>query len=230
MESQYLTKGKQLCEQGKFEQAIAVFETGLTETPDNIDLLYNLSKASALHSDYERALKCLEAILNNKPEDANIISERAVVFHQLGQNQAALKDLDKAVILEPDNPFRYSSRAWVRAKAGDVKGAISDYEKAVGLDPEDAIAYNNMGLLQEQLGYKEKAKKSFGKSDQLIDYVSPEQKTHIDAIPYPVSNEEMVRAEKMNFPHVISVMKKLISSRQARRDFISFLKRTVLGN
>jgi tetratricopeptide (TPR) repeat protein len=40
---------------------------------------------------------------------------------------------------------------------GDIKGAIEDYEKTISLDPDDAIAYNNLGLLQEQLGYKEKS-------------------------------------------------------------------------
>lgn len=42
---------------------------------------------------------------------------------------------------------------------GDTEAAILDYEKAIKLDPEDAVSYNNIGLLQEKLGYKQKAQK-----------------------------------------------------------------------
>ena len=50
-----------------------------------------------------------------------------------------------------------------------LRGAIVDYQKAINLDPEDSIAHNNLGLLQEKLGYKEKAKKNYERADQLAD-------------------------------------------------------------
>ena len=75
--------------------------------------------------------------------------------------------MDYALGLEPNNPYRYSSRAYIKDWIGDIKGAIADYEVAVKLDPEDSIAYNNLGLLQEKLGYVDKAKSNYKRADQI---------------------------------------------------------------
>lgn len=117
---------------------------------------------------HEQALTILNKLVAESPKNADYISERGVVQFHLGNMDAALKDMDQAVVLQPHKSYRYSSRAYIRGHAGMTKKAIDDYQKAIELDPEDAVAHNNLGLLEEKLGYEEKAKRRFAIADALV--------------------------------------------------------------
>ena len=105
--------------------------------------------------------------LTASPSNPDIYNDRAVCYFHQGRKRDALADLDYAVQLQPNYGYRYASRAYLKSALKDIDGAIADYQKAVELDPEDAIALNNLGLLEEQLGYMQKAQERFTQADAL---------------------------------------------------------------
>jgi tetratricopeptide (TPR) repeat protein len=180
---------------------------------------YNLM----LEKDYQQALKIFDDLIYLFPNEANLLSDRGVIFIHLNKKEEALKDFDQAVFLEDSYGYRYASRAYARDFFGDTEAAIFDYEKAIKLDPEDAVSYNNIGLLQEKLGYQQKAQKNFEVADAI-------SKTHEEILipPPPVSENEMPKVQEetsIKNKSFFSEFLKVFKSKKQFREFIGFIKK-----
>ena len=180
---------------------------------------YNLM----LEKDYQQALKIFVDLIYLFPNEANLFSDRGVIFIHQNKKVAALQDFDQAVFLEASYGYRYASRAYARDFFGDTEAAILDYEKAIELDPEDAVSYNNIGLLQEKLGYKQKAQKNF----ELADEISKEQEDNfIKQTPISENNapeiQEESRIKKKSF---FKEFFKILQSKKQFKEFLSFVKK-----
>ena len=180
---------------------------------------YNLM----LEKDYQQALKIFDDLIYLFPNEANLLSDRGVIFIHLNKKEEALQDFDQAVFLEDTYGYRYASRAYARDFFGDTKAAILDYEKAIELDPEDAVSYNNIGLLQEKLGYKQKAQKNF----ELADEISKDQKDNLISPPPVLENEVPKVQEESSIKNksFFSEFLKVFKSKKQFREFIGFIKK-----
>ena len=180
---------------------------------------YNLM----LEKDYQQALKIFDDLIYLFPNEANLLSDRGVIFIHLNKKEEALKDFDQAVFLEDSYGYRYASRAYARDFFGDTEAAIFDYEKAIKLDPEDAVSYNNIGLLQEKLGYKQKAQKNF----ELADEISKDQKDNLISQPAVLKNEAPKVQEESSIKNksFFSEFLKVFKSKKQFREFIGFIKK-----
>jgi tetratricopeptide (TPR) repeat protein len=180
---------------------------------------YNLM----LEKNYKQALKIFDDLIYLFPNEANLLSDRGVIFIHQNKKEAALKDFDQAVFLENTYGYRYASRAYARDFFGDTEAAILDYEKAIKLDPEDAVSYNNIGLLQEKLGYKQKAQKNF----ELADEISKEQEENfIKQTPISENNAPKIKEESgIQKKSFFSEFLKVFKSKKQFKEFIGFIKK-----
>ena len=180
---------------------------------------YNLM----LEKDYQQALKIFDDLIYLFPNEANLLSDRGVIFIHLNKKEEALQDFDQAVFLEDSYGYRYASRAYARDFFGDTEAAILDYEKAIKLDPEDAVSHNNIGLLQEKLGYKQKAQKNF----ELADEISKDQKDNLISPPPVLENEVPKVQEESSIKNksFFSEFLKVFKSKKQFREFIGFIKK-----
>jgi tetratricopeptide (TPR) repeat protein len=161
------------------------------------------------------------------PDYADFIFEKGVILFHAGKKGLALMEMDKAVSLEPENPYRYAGRAYIKDGLGDIHGAIADYETAIRLDPEDSVSHNNLGLLQEKLGWKEKADRNFNRADSLAQkqelfqfIVEQKEQTEPTSAPSQTADPEPESSEG-----ITSVMKKVFTDEGMRREFFQFLKK-----
>lgn len=174
---------------------------------------------------YDKALSILNKLIKKEPNNADFFSERGVVYYHLEQAENSINDMNKAADLEAENPYRYSSRAFIRDWMGDLHGAISDYEKTIEMDPDDAIAQNNLGMLQEKLGYKEKANDYYKRADKLSN-IEKSMFNKMDSIEKggerkpPPKKEALPKEKKSTW----SIIKSVFSSREQRREFVRFIK------
>ena len=180
---------------------------------------YNLM----LEKDYQQALKIFDDLIYLFPNEANLLSDRGVIFIHLNKKEEALKDFDQAVFLENSYGYRYASRAYARDFFGDTEAAILDYEKAIKLDPEDAVSYNNIGLLQEKLGYQQKAQKNYDVADEI-------SKTHEEILippPPDLENQEPKVQEESSIKNksFFSEFLKVFKSKKQFSEFIGFIKK-----
>ena len=131
--------------------------------------------------------------------------------------------MDEAVRLQPLKPYRYSSRAYIRGHFKLTQEAIADYEKAIELDPEDAVAQNNLGMLQEQLGYKNEAKKRFEIADDLMENPKGNTDVGIQGEPLEARNIQREINEAKKNESLWNELKSL-KSKEGRASFGKFVK------
>lgn len=173
--------------------------------------------SSLVSSDqFSEALNFANSLLLNQPQQrADWLGLSAVAKFHL-KDIACLKDFDETILLEPNNAYRYSSRAYALDALGDTAAAIEDYLKAVELDPEDYIAFNNLGLLQEKMGRKSNAKKSFDASDELMGLSKKMERKFPDTNLQSQINKEKAES-KWTF------MKSMLSSKTSWKEFLHFM-------
>lgn len=174
MSQEKFLKGKEHFGNREFDLAIPYLNEVLNHEHNHVQALY-FRAVSLRHTDQlELSLADLNKAVSLQPNDPDLVSERGVAHIHLKDGDSALIDMEKALILD-ERSFRYSTRAFVKTMRKDYDGAIADYEKAIELDPKDEVAYNNLSLVQEKLGWKEKAAKNAKKADELALINRPDQ-------------------------------------------------------
>ncbi len=177
-----------------------------------------------LNEALESINKCLEIV----PEQTDALSQRGVIYFHLQKEDLALMDMDRAVSLDKTNAYRYSSRAYIRAAYKDIEGAEQDYLKAIELDPKDEIAYNNYGLLLENRGHVELAKKHYTKADELAGIKPIEQRAK-EAREKNTTNKKQIKTEeevieKKDGHPIGETVKSVFTKKSAFIEFLAFIK------
>ena len=149
-----------------------------------------------------------------------------MALHLNNLDDEALAQFNLALSLEPQNPYRYASRAFYYDRIGKLEESIKDYEKTIELDPEDAIALNNKGLVEEKLGYQEKAKKSFDRSNKIMRY-DPAKSSAFEDAKTQANNAQSTSSnpttETSQFENKWDVAKSIFT-KDGFKDFLKFSK------
>jgi tetratricopeptide (TPR) repeat protein len=213
-------KGVECCENAEFEQGVKYFDKALAKDSQHTLALHNRARALSRIGKLKLALVDFKALTVQFPQNASFLADYAVALHLDSQNEQAALLFEQALALEPTNPYRYASRAYFKDRTGDFEGAIQDYEKAIELDPEDAIALNNKGLIEEKLGYKERANKSFDKSNSLVGYNPSEKAKEKHSAP----NFSQVQKPSSKEQNKRWAIIKSVFTKEGFKDFASFTK------
>lgn len=123
---------------GKYEAAIASFDTALTGS----DL-----------ADVNRA---------------NILNDRGVAKWRLAKTKEAIADFNKSIELFSDYAIVYNNRGNALLDLGEFEQAVIDFSRAIELAPGYGAAFNNRGNALLSLGRGEEALKDFRKAVQLM--------------------------------------------------------------
>ncbi|MCB0497617.1 MAG: tetratricopeptide repeat protein [Cyclobacteriaceae bacterium] len=217
-----MDKFQELIKEGEYEEAVAGLKQILQNDQYNTEAMVWLAKALFKLEVYDEAITNYNTLINLLPAEADLYSDRGLCYHMAGDHKTALEDFDKAVSLEPENAYRYSCRAFVKGYYKDYQGALEDYNKAIELDPEDAIAYNNKGILEEQMGYAEEAKRSYDRSNEIQGIDLDKELAKINTaealeITLPQSKEK-----KLTFKSYLTTLK-YIFTKEGFKDFFKFL-------
>lgn len=177
------------------------------------------------NENFQAALLQFSISLETHADAPDIYHDRALCFLKMDRPQLALDDLNKALSLQPQHGYRYSSRAYVKAYLKDLDGAIEDYRKAITLDPQDAISMNNLGLLEEQFGRTNAAKKLFAEADELSKILHDNKidRPVTEPVNYPEMSAEESASDKPK--STWNVISEVFSNSEERREFIKFLKK-----
>jgi tetratricopeptide (TPR) repeat protein len=228
--------------EGSYEEAETMFVLLAAQEPSlRPPIFCERARMEVRRGNTARALELIDLADELAPDSAEIIFEKGVILFHAGKKGLALLCMDRAVGLEPENPYRYAGRAYIRDGLGDIHGAIADYETALRLDPDDSVSHNNLGMLQEKLGWKEKADRHYRQADRLSD----DQELFSFFIDGKKQSESEKQSEGEREKHsesesgtekhsesgsengdlgMFSVMKKVFTDEDIRRDFFQFMK------
>lgn len=141
---------------GKLQQAIAVFNKGISISPNHPLFYSNLSSVYRLQNNPSQALLCVQKAI----ELGGGIKDYIVLIELYKLQQQFQKALETAIEATLKFPAEYEAHLslgnfFVLHKAFDK--AIQPYLNAINLSPTNTQAYNNIGVVYKELGENEKA-------------------------------------------------------------------------
>ncbi len=155
----FLSKEQIFRTEKKLREAKLVLDEGLTQFPDNLELLYARGLVAAqleLVAVHEQDMRRL---LEKDPTNAHALNALGYTLaDQTQRYQEALELIDQALKLKPDDPFIMDSMGWVHYRLGNHELAIEYLEKALE-KREDAEIAAHLGEVLWVTGDKTRAEK-----------------------------------------------------------------------
>ncbi|NIJ39803.1 tetratricopeptide (TPR) repeat protein [Parvibaculum indicum] len=186
--------GARAIEQGKYGQAISLFEEAISSGALNehgLALAHHhrgiaeqkLGQPAAAIADYSKAIAgnaLPEAVL------ARAHYNRGIAYSQLGEDAKAEADYRETVKLVPSYGAAYHNLANIERRRGNQKAAISNYTKALEYMSGDArkYAFHGRGLSYEAEGGKSQAKADYEAALEIDNDFAP-AKTELAALNRP---------------------------------------------
>jgi tetratricopeptide (TPR) repeat protein len=84
-----------------FEKAVTLYKESLIESPEDIDVYYNLGKVYSKTGDYEKAINAYKKIIEITPNDIEVLTMLGESYKKNGDNEEALKYFKQATDIDP---------------------------------------------------------------------------------------------------------------------------------
>ena len=170
-------KGISLAKEGKYEEAIALYDHAL-ELDDDSCVETMMNKCLALHNleRYHEACMCIADALELDPSYVNkftedYLTDEANSYYSYNCNEGLFLDCPDASITWPY--MRSIHVRWLYEhgyalyNSGKSKESIKYFDKAIKLDPDNADVWEAKGNALDKLDKSEEAQKCYGKAKQL---------------------------------------------------------------
>ena len=130
--------------QGRFEEALASYDTALAVQSD-FALLYYRGVALRALKRSDEALACFDAALRHNPDSAEAWNARGNALNDLNHPPEALASFDRALAINPDLSEAQYNRAMSLNLLRRFDEALAAYNRALDLNPDFTQALNNRG-------------------------------------------------------------------------------------
>lgn len=114
----YYNRGLAYHHEGRYDQAIADYDSAIEFNPDIAELYLNRGSAHELQGQYEQAIADDDAALRLRPDEAAAYRNRGFNRFALGNFAAAAADFERTVKLDPSDPYGVLWLHLVRGKLG----------------------------------------------------------------------------------------------------------------
>jgi tetratricopeptide (TPR) repeat protein len=136
-----VARAKQLFDDGKFKESVALLNTYLSAHPADATALVARGDDYQALGNQEAAIGDYSAALAINGQYAYAWASRCDSYHSIDQNQRARSDCDKAIALDPKMAYAYRVRALVELGEDDAQGALADANRALALQPNSPNAF-----------------------------------------------------------------------------------------
>lgn len=169
-------QGDQLSSQGRYRDAIRLYNTAIAQHADYGRAYLNRGIAYDQLKEYDRALEDFNQAIKLCAADDQYRKEyfynRGMCFYRLKRYDEAVKDYTEALKSAPEDPSFYGLRGRSYRELNKFDEALSDFEKSISLhqDPdEQASSLVHRGLTYKKMNEPDKALSDFTRSIELFE-------------------------------------------------------------
>ncbi len=137
--------GRQLFRQGKYAEAIQVFEQALQADPDQADIHDAIATAYFVVKQYDKAVEHFTRVTQLQPKDAKAYINLGAVYNRKEEFQKAADILKKAMTRDGKAVEAYYNLGIAYRGLKQPAMAINSYKEAIKLNPHMLDAMQNMG-------------------------------------------------------------------------------------
>lgn len=127
--------------EGKFDEAIKLFDEAQMLDPENINYPYEMAYAYISKKEYKEALSILEKLLNHKDVHAKVYQALGNVYDYQGNAKKAIEVYEKGIKKFPNSGEIYLELGNMKIAEKDYGKALSYYEKGIEVDPKFSSNY-----------------------------------------------------------------------------------------
>ncbi|XAH22468.1 tetratricopeptide repeat protein [Xylophilus sp. GW821-FHT01B05] len=149
------------------QQAYTLLAQGLTKTPEDADLRYDLAMSAEKLGRPDEMERLLRQVIEQKPDYYHAYNALGYSLADRGQRLPEARELiKKALEFAPNDPFITDSLGWVEFRAGNREEAARILEGAFKARPDPEIAAH-LGEVLWSLGRQDQAKSIWKQGLQL---------------------------------------------------------------
>jgi tetratricopeptide (TPR) repeat protein len=148
-------------QQGRREQAVALFRRAAATARDSADIQTDLGVIFANLDQPEEAIACFEKALVANPDHAETHNLLGNALHALGRSQEAITHHAQALAINPDFAQAHCDLGVVFAALHRRDAAMACYRRALVLKPDHAEAHCHLGDVLAGLGRRDEAVSHF---------------------------------------------------------------------
>ncbi|ABL65857.1 O-linked N-acetylglucosamine transferase family protein [Chlorobium phaeobacteroides] len=163
-ESVKLQRALKLHQEGRLDEAEALYREILSFSPEHFDALQLSATIAAQRHDSENALVLFDQALAIKPDHARSLNNRGIALQELKRYEEALASYERAIAVKPDFIEPYSNRGNTLQELKRYEEALACYDSAIALKPDYAEPYYNQGNALLELKRDEDAVRSYEKA------------------------------------------------------------------
>ncbi|XP_006658223.1 suppressor of RPS4-RLD 1 [Oryza brachyantha] len=152
-----LSRGIAQVNEGRYDQAISIFDQILRETPTYPEALIGRGTAYAFQRELDSAISDFTKAIQSNPSAGEAWKRRGQARAALGEFTEAVEDLTKALEFEPNSPDILHERGIVNFKFKDYNAAFEDLSTCVKRDKKNSSAHTYLGLTLSALGEYKRA-------------------------------------------------------------------------
>ncbi|KQX98443.1 hypothetical protein ASD28_15250 [Massilia sp. Root133] len=150
--SNLLGQAVRLHQQGRLEQAQALYRRVLDLDPRQFDALHLLGVIERQRGHPGRAVELIEEALRIDPQQARAHCNLGAALQDLGRTDAALANYEAALRLDPGYALAWDNRGNTLRRLGRLADALDSYERALGIAPALADAWCHRAIALHDLG------------------------------------------------------------------------------
>lgn len=152
-----LNDGIALQQQGRFEQAIAVFADILKVQPQNFDAVHLLGVVADQIKNHQLAADLIAQAIAINPKVAEPYFNRGNALASLNRLDEAIASYDKAIDINRRYVDAHCNRGIALQRLGRLEAAIASYDKAIRFKTGHVQAQQNRAIALQELGRYEEA-------------------------------------------------------------------------
>jgi len=149
------------------EVALQIYTNLAQEYPENISLLYGLSKSLHLSNDDHGALEILETYLIHSPSDIGAILLKGEIQSNLHDNISAIRTFGVALEIEPKNPKTLSNLGVVMMRLNNMTAALKYLDKVLEINPNSMSDLRRKAQVLYSMSEVAKARECFYQAFEL---------------------------------------------------------------
>jgi lipoprotein NlpI len=167
------SRGLAQLDSGKFDRAIALFDSAIRINSNDADAYNSRGNAYAAKRDHNRAIANFDIAIRLRPTHAFAFRNRGVSYAARGDFDRAIPDYDRAITLKPDYASAFNSRGYAHQIKGNYELALQDFNRAIELAPDRPTAYRNRANVLFVLGRFGEAARDLERSMKFVDASTP---------------------------------------------------------
>lgn len=190
----YISLGLSLSNQGRFLEALGVFERALKLDPQNTTALFQKGYCFTQLGNYRDAIEVYTSVIKASPDLVAAYGNRGNAFESLGEHKKALQDYEKVIELNPNDFRGHHNKGIALMYMERFDEAIDSFEKSIVLKPNNPESYLRKGIALTKKELYHEAIDSFKKVREISPtYIEPYYNTgfvlnklrhYREAIPY----------------------------------------------